>query len=76
MRLLAFCAIGYVLLALGFVFLCVIGLALFGIAMVRSDLFGVLFVGYWLIGLPVTTFLAWRIASRQHPLPREGERAG
>lgn len=64
MRLIAFCIIGYVLLALGFVFLCVIGLALFGIAMVRSDLFGVLFLGYWLVGLPVTTFMAWRIASK------------
>jgi len=67
LRLLIYAALGLVALFFVFVVLLMVAMLLFGIALVRADLFALLAGAYWVIGAPVVLFLAYRIAAAPAP---------
>ena len=61
-RLLIYVAIALVLLGFVFLVLIMAAMLLFGIALVRADLFAVLAGAYWIMGAPAALFIAYRLA--------------
>ena len=64
-RLFGLALLGFVVLAFLFAVLIVIGVATFGLAMVRADAFALFVALYWFGGAVIVLGGAWLLAKRQ-----------
>jgi threonine/homoserine/homoserine lactone efflux protein len=64
-RLFGFALLGFVVLAILFAVLIVMGIAMFGLAMVRADAFALFVALYWFGGAALVLGGAWFSAKRQ-----------